>query len=469
GLQQNRQPVQNILGGVYSNNVTLYFRNSPYRVTTDLTVEYGATLTIETGVQIYFDTGIGLKVRGALQAIGNEFAHIEMLPYQQQLNYDATFPKFRLIDGATVREGRLQALFRDRWRTVCTMVTNWTSIDTSAACRSMGYNDGGFHKWYRRNNDTYPFVLPRPDCHPGASSLWDCPGLADPNAIRLSENLCQGEDDLGLICWGQPTFQGWARHWKGVQIFNSPYTYVSADPDHVAVQKESLSRMEFVDILYAGYDGSTKNTTAALWIEGVAPLMNGIRVERSARDGLYIYEPSGPVLIANSTFSWNRGHGIVVDNTTDGRVFINMTRVENNYGDGVWYRQKTGLSLLQEETRTKRDMGFLAEEKPRADICRQHSLPAQFFFPHLLVARLRNGTLYDPLKPPPCWIAILLPPRLAYTYSLQFLNVRNLNPSSISSASLVVCDASQERNACALERFRIPILNGIYPQTVSLR
>ncbi|KIH47888.1 hypothetical protein ANCDUO_22047 [Ancylostoma duodenale] len=66
-----------------------------------------------------------------------------MLPYQQQLNYDDTFPKFRLIDGATVRDGRLQALFRDRWRSVCTMVTNWTSIDTTTACRSMGYSDGG--------------------------------------------------------------------------------------------------------------------------------------------------------------------------------------------------------------------------------------------------------------------------------------------------------------------------------------
>lgn len=69
GLEQARQPIRNILGGVYSNNVTLYFRNSPYRVTSDLTVEQGATLTIETGVQIYFDTGVGLRIRGALHAI----------------------------------------------------------------------------------------------------------------------------------------------------------------------------------------------------------------------------------------------------------------------------------------------------------------------------------------------------------------------------------------------------------------
>lgn len=46
-----------------------------------------------------------------------------MLPYQEQLNYDETMPEFRLIDGPSVRQGRLQMRFRDRWRSVCTMVT----------------------------------------------------------------------------------------------------------------------------------------------------------------------------------------------------------------------------------------------------------------------------------------------------------------------------------------------------------
>jgi hypothetical protein len=31
GLEQPRQPIKNTLGGLYSNNVTLFFRNSPYR------------------------------------------------------------------------------------------------------------------------------------------------------------------------------------------------------------------------------------------------------------------------------------------------------------------------------------------------------------------------------------------------------------------------------------------------------
>lgn len=40
----------------------------------------------------------------------------------------------------------------------------------------------------------------------------------------------------------------------GLQIYNAPYKYVNADPDMVAVQRESYSRLEFIDILYAGYD-----------------------------------------------------------------------------------------------------------------------------------------------------------------------------------------------------------------------
>lgn len=80
----------------------------------------------------------------------------------------------------------------------------------------------GFWKWYRRNNDTYPFVMPHPECFPDAKSLWDCQGFKESNAIPLSENLCQGEDDIGLYCWGPPIFTGWAKHWKGNLLLYLP-------------------------------------------------------------------------------------------------------------------------------------------------------------------------------------------------------------------------------------------------------
>lgn len=79
------------------------------------------------------------------------------------------------------------------------------------------------------------------------------------------------------------------------------------------------------------------------------PLINGLKVENSARDGIYFYEPTGPILIANSTIKNNRGHGIAVDNTLDARFFLNQSLIEQNFGDGIWYRQKhEGMSLTQQ-------------------------------------------------------------------------------------------------------------------------
>ena len=76
--------------------------------------------------------------------------------------------------------------------------------------------------------------------------------------------------------------------------------------------------------------------------------MNGLRVEHSARDGIFLYEPSGPVVIANSTVARNRGHGVVVEQAVDSRVFVNQSRIVGNFGDGIWYRQiHAGLSLTE--------------------------------------------------------------------------------------------------------------------------
>uniref|UniRef100_A0A915PR28 Uncharacterized protein n=1 Tax=Setaria digitata TaxID=48799 RepID=A0A915PR28_9BILA len=66
-----REPIKNIIGGVYTNNITLFFRNSPYRVEADLVIETNAILTVETGVKIYFDPGVGIKIKGAIWAMVN--------------------------------------------------------------------------------------------------------------------------------------------------------------------------------------------------------------------------------------------------------------------------------------------------------------------------------------------------------------------------------------------------------------
>jgi hypothetical protein len=69
--------------------------------------------------------------------------------------------------------------------------------------------------------------MPKPDCLPTAKNLWECPGFSRPDQIPLSENLCQGEDDLGLYCWGPPTFTGWPKHWKGMKTNSQKLSYAS--------------------------------------------------------------------------------------------------------------------------------------------------------------------------------------------------------------------------------------------------
>jgi len=44
--------------------------NSPYQVTSDITVLAGATLTVEPGVEVRFDRYAGLRVLGKLTALG---------------------------------------------------------------------------------------------------------------------------------------------------------------------------------------------------------------------------------------------------------------------------------------------------------------------------------------------------------------------------------------------------------------
>jgi hypothetical protein len=49
--------------------------------------------------------------------------------------------------------------------------------------------------------------------------------------------------------------------------------------------------------------------------------------------------------LANSTITHCRGHGVVVVNTSDARVFINETRIEYNWGDALYYRHAVPHAL----------------------------------------------------------------------------------------------------------------------------
>jgi hypothetical protein len=58
----------------------------------------------------------------------------------------------------------------------------------------------------------------------------------------------------------------------------------------------------------------------------------------------------------------------------------------------------------------KRQSAFVLDrEKPRLDMCLEHTVPRDKFFPHLVKAHIQNGTVVDPLLAAVvCWTVFLL-------------------------------------------------------------
>ncbi len=68
------------IGGVIASNTTLTLVNSPYIVTSNLTVNAGVTLTVPAGVELRFNSGIAFTVYGTLAATSAIFTSNDAVP-----------------------------------------------------------------------------------------------------------------------------------------------------------------------------------------------------------------------------------------------------------------------------------------------------------------------------------------------------------------------------------------------------
>lgn len=64
-----------------------------------------------------------------------------------------------------------------------------------------------------------------------------------------------------------------------------------------------------------------------------------------------------------------------------------------------------------------------------------------------------------------------LPPHLDYVYTVQFLSVSDKNPERMNTKTeLIICDGNATfAHICQAERYRIPIRNGVLPQSIPVQ
>jgi hypothetical protein len=130
-----------LLPNQISQNMTLRFEDSPFIAEHDVYIHRKAKLTIEPGCELRFAKGRQLHVHGTLDARGTEHRRIKFTklvnsfnPLNTGLNSlnndtrgshfeQATGMQrsntFRLVEGETISDGKLQVFYNSRWHYVC--------------------------------------------------------------------------------------------------------------------------------------------------------------------------------------------------------------------------------------------------------------------------------------------------------------------------------------------------------------
>ncbi|CAF0869334.1 unnamed protein product [Brachionus calyciflorus] len=371
---------QTILNSEISENLVLKRENSPYIANTDVLIRKNARLTIEPGCEIRFAKGKQLIVYGTLHANGTDIDRIKFTKLNdddyilnnQSLHRNKNFKnnKFRLVEGESLQDGKLQIFYRSKWHYVCSTQFNWTEIDVNITCKSLGFSNGTFYYYAPSNNLTSHMKIFMPQCFGNEHNLFDCPGTGSP---ELGLTVCDKQNAVGLVCEGfDNKISSTSDNWGGI-VFQKYAPYSKIQQYTSVFYNISQSSMQYVDIKYAGlvpninrfkpkydfYPGS------AITVFQYTPIFDNILIENSIGNGLNYSNIEAPGSITNSIIRYNQGHGIIVK-TRFGN--INMTNVfsSDNLGDGLKYtfNNTEWTQQEQEEYFTNRYIQYCDSQNP---------------------------------------------------------------------------------------------------------
>ncbi|XP_013781367.1 protein bark beetle-like [Limulus polyphemus] len=335
------------------NTINLALADSPWKVPADVTVESDGQLTIEPGVEVLFSPTVGITVKGALIAKGTSDKRIVFTGSQSSTEGGVSISsKVRLVDGASVMEGRVQIFHKGKWRSVCTNSKNWTDMDLNVVCFQLGFSRGYVYHWFGRpNNDSSQLLYATPNCTGDEAEITDCPNW---NERQLGSGVCDYHLDIGVRC--APMLQNdTSHHWRGILFQNAKATQRKLN--NLPMDRwDSSSSLEYVTIKYAGRN-SDGGATSAIEIIGNPPTLIGLEVRWNAFNALNFTEPREGVNVEKSVIAENRGYGIYINSST-GRGLLTDIELYGNGGDGVRYVFHDNQVTSQKEFCKYGDLGM---------------------------------------------------------------------------------------------------------------
>ncbi|KAG5895778.1 hypothetical protein JTB14_001625 [Gonioctena quinquepunctata] len=325
---ETRKALRELSGGTIVNDKLIITKvESPHWLRNDIIIERNAELIIEAGVTIKVEPQVGITVRGVLTAEGTEDERITITTAEETSAKNINFPDIRLVDGPTILAGRLQIRHNGQWRSVCTNSRNWTSFDLATTCRQLGFQGGAFQGWFNRQMPNKPrLLLEQPNCSGTENSLFDCRW----DTRQLGSGVCDYHPDLAIECL--PRHEKPLPFWRGIR-FENALSDKFLTLDNTRFLPKSRSKLQYVNIHYAGA-GRDHNTTSALDITGVPPVINHLEIFSSAYNGINVTNPEAPININNCKIRNNRGYGIFI-NSSYGLAHIDGCTVTENGGDGI--------------------------------------------------------------------------------------------------------------------------------------
>ena len=292
-----------VLSGRLFDSVTLKASQSPYSVTSDLTVLDNVTLTIEAGVTVNVRPGMSILVAGALQALGTLEKPVTFtIQEPESSNKDSLLP-VRLMHGDFPWEGRAEVFHNRSWTPMSAPTNMHMSNTAEVVCRQLGYGPPvatvvSADAFSQNANGSLPIAFL---CHGNETFLHDCP--SKPPALDSSSMI-----DVVAKCRGTP--------WGNLRFVSS--------------KDENVSQSVLTHVQFSHCGNHHGMAVPAVEVVTNVPKLESITVRNCSSGGLQIYSPRTDVHLKNSTFVDTGGVGISFVQTKRS-IFVDSSESSRNH------------------------------------------------------------------------------------------------------------------------------------------